>query len=629
MKSSPATSPELKSRSLGIGKKLLFAVVATAGFVVAIELLLAATMPSRQASLEDPYVGFAGSLPLLEEQQDSTGRGLVRFNRAKLVWFNNQSFLADKPPRTYRIVCLGGSTTFGRPFDDSTSFCGWLRHLLPMVDDERNWEVINAGGISYASYRVARVMQEFSPYEVDLFILYTGQNEFLEQRTYGDLMGPPTLTARISRFALATHLGRLASDLVERFETPQDDAASKTLLSGEVDEILNHTIGPVDYDRDDAWHRGVESHFRLNLHRMCDIASAAGARLVLVNPASNLRDCAPFKSSFDASLSEAETAALSEQLRQAKTALQVGDAEGGLQRLIPIAATDPRNAEVQFLLGNGLLAEEQPETALAAMQNAIDEDVCPLRATRPIKRILREVARRDDVIQVDFEKKLSDHVEAEIGHRCLGNESFLDHVHPSIEAHGLLARAIIAALVREHVVQRTPTTEEVGRAGRTIEGGIDRRAQTIAFRNLAKVMHWAGKFDEASRSARDALRLSPTDLESRFVLADSLANSGQEDAALDQYRTLFQTGTFDRALLPYGELLAERGENSAAKAYLMEAIFATQGQTQAHAFRSLGRLHERLGEDALAQECFDAAATIQSSPPSSAANRTAPPLVTP
>jgi len=32
--------------------------------------------------------------------------------------------------------------------------------LLPEADKSKKWEVINAGGISYASYRVARVMEE-------------------------------------------------------------------------------------------------------------------------------------------------------------------------------------------------------------------------------------------------------------------------------------------------------------------------------------------------------------------------------------------------------------------------------------------------------------------------------------
>ena len=45
-------------------------------------------------------------------------------------------------PETYRIFCLGGSTTYGRPYNDTTSFAGWLRELLPVADPQRRWEVI-------------------------------------------------------------------------------------------------------------------------------------------------------------------------------------------------------------------------------------------------------------------------------------------------------------------------------------------------------------------------------------------------------------------------------------------------------------------------------------------------------
>ena len=40
-----------------------------------------------------------------------------------------------------------------------------LRAFLPAVDAERDWEVVNAGGISYASYRVVRLMEALADRE--------------------------------------------------------------------------------------------------------------------------------------------------------------------------------------------------------------------------------------------------------------------------------------------------------------------------------------------------------------------------------------------------------------------------------------------------------------------------------
>ena len=83
---------------------------------------------------------------------------------------------------------MGGSTTFGRPYDDATSFCGWLRELLPELEPAHEWEVVNAGGVSYASYRVSLLMEELVKYDPDIFVIYSGQNEFLEDRTYRDII---------------------------------------------------------------------------------------------------------------------------------------------------------------------------------------------------------------------------------------------------------------------------------------------------------------------------------------------------------------------------------------------------------------------------------------------------------
>ena len=38
-------------------------------------------------------------------------------------------------------------------------------------DPTRNWEVINTGGLSYASYRVAALMEQLVEYQPDLFVI--------------------------------------------------------------------------------------------------------------------------------------------------------------------------------------------------------------------------------------------------------------------------------------------------------------------------------------------------------------------------------------------------------------------------------------------------------------------------
>jgi len=66
-------------------------------------------------------------VPLFVEETDPDGRKFLATPENKLVFFNQQRFPREKAPETYRIFCLGGSTTYGRPYNDTTSFAGWLR----------------------------------------------------------------------------------------------------------------------------------------------------------------------------------------------------------------------------------------------------------------------------------------------------------------------------------------------------------------------------------------------------------------------------------------------------------------------------------------------------------------------
>lgn len=189
----------------------------------------------------------------------------------------------------------------------------------------------------------------------------------------------------------------------------------------------------------------------------------------------------------------------------------------------------------------------------------------------------------------------------------------MDHVHPTIEEHQQLARLVIQMLCDHNVVDDLPSETQDDQVAALIASRLDRQTQGEAFRNLAKLTHWAGKFEEAERHARNAIGVLSDDLESHYVLADSLEQLGRVQAAMDQYTRLFEIGEYARAYRPFGELLASRGQFDAAKAYLLQAAFATEGSSQANAFRALGRLHQSLGESKLANECFEQASQIEGS----------------
>jgi hypothetical protein len=73
---------------------------------------------------------------------------------------------------------------------------------------------------------------------------------------------------------------------------------------------------------------------------------------------------------------------------------------------------------------------------------AREEDVCPLRITEPMHDILLDVAARHHVSLVDVRGLIEDRTEDGIP----GREWLLDHVHPRIEGHQLIAEALYEAM---------------------------------------------------------------------------------------------------------------------------------------------------------------------------------------
>lgn len=590
------------SRSrLSAWKLGLFAAVTLLVFFGALEGLLALFGVRPVVETEDPYVGFVQSLPLFAEEKQPDGSVWRVTAPNKRAYFNPQRFPATKGANTYRVFCLGGSTTYGHPYDDRTSFAGWMREILPAADPSRTWEVVNAGGVSYASYRVAALMEELVHYEPDLFVVYTGQNEFLERRTYQGLIDANPAVNRLGALAGRTRTYSAVRRVVQAVRPDPAARARKSYeMSGEVDALLDAIGGLAAYSRDDTLRLQIESHYEFNSRRMVRIARAAGAGIVFVVPASNLRDCSPFKS-------QATPGASPE-----VDSLFAGRAAVSVENLERAATLDPRRADVWYALGQAQFAAGDFVAAEASLQRAIDEDVCPLRQSSTMRKRLHNVTETEGVPLVDFVTLLADSSRARYGHRVLGEEFFLDHVHPTIEGNRLLAIALVQRLVEAGVAHVSPdwSATAVAAAKTRIEGRLDRRAQATGLRNVARVFNWAGKTEEAGRLARQALELDPGNLESLVVLGSQAAAERRPEDAIRYFEEalaadpnqlearnnlaaeLSRAGKYSEALAHYEEILRRRSgqwavHSNAAHAYAQLGQFdrAAQQYEQAMALR--------------------------------------------
>ncbi len=576
MERTEPTRPQAKvagKASLPVWKKLLFALLTLVMFFGLVELSLYIAGVDPLLYEEDPYVGFASQIPLFVEQDGAppgdAGVQMVTA-RNKIPFFNKQQFRKEKQVGVTRVFCLGGSTTYGRPYDDATSFCGWLRELLPVADPTREWEVINAGGISYASYRVAALMEELSSYQPDIVIVYSGHNEFLERRTYSRIIETPAsvrgLTALLSRTRTYSALSRTF-----RAE-PSDDGQTTAPLAGEVNAILDQSIGPEDYERDAELKEQVLAHYRFNMSRIVDIARAGGAKVVLVTPASNLRHCSPFKSQHRDGLSAEDRQRWDALFADARESFEAERYAEALSDLDAAASIDDQYAGLHYLRGRVLDALKRYDDAKVAYRRAADEDVCPLRALSPMRDIVADVAEDRDVPLVDFDALVRDGSPQGIP----GEQLFLDHVHPTIDGHRMLAVAIVDALAEQRWLALASDWNEdaVDGVAAKIRGKVDVKAQGVAMRNLSKVFSWAGKMEDAYRAAKKALALYPGDAESHYQVGNLAHQLGKTEEAIDHLNHLVssdlkpEVSYYIKAHSQLAALQIEQGDAAAAERVL-------------------------------------------------------------
>lgn len=421
---------------------------------VLIELTLRAFGVGRPSWHDDPFVGFSAVRPLFELNEAGDRYEIAR---SKRIHFYPESFAVQKQPREFRIFCIGDSTVQGNPWTIETSFTTWLEISLNAAEPDRKWDVINCGGVSYASYRMVPILEEVLRYQPDLVIVHCSHNEFLEDRTYGELKQTPRWlwrlheqTSRLRIYnVLRSAVGKRERSLVTKTggDSATDSPKEHSVMPAEVEALLDYRGGLEFYHRDEAWQRGVTAHYEFNLRRMTSIAKQAGVPLILMNPACNLRDSPPFKAEHRAGLTDSERQNWEALWAQARE--QYADQPGEALRLLREAlAIDDQHAGLRYDLGKVCDSLSQFDAARAEYLQAKELDVCSLRILDPMNDLVQQVGLDTGTPVVDV-RALFDRLSR---NGIPGNDWFADHVHPTIAGYQRVADEIADELIRQRIV---------------------------------------------------------------------------------------------------------------------------------------------------------------------------------
>jgi lysophospholipase L1-like esterase len=388
----------------------------------------------------DPFVGFSALEPLFA-LNPLNNRYETRPER--ISYFLEDSFFRKKSSDTFRIFVFGGSTVQGRPYALETAFPKWLQINLKAAFPNKEFEVVNCGGISYASYRLVPIIEECLAYEPDLFILCTGQNEFLEARTYGPLKqlakqfgGPVKVIRELATYqAMDTLYHRLGGS------GPDYTSPKKPTMKMEVDAFLDYRRGLEAYHRDREWRQGVIAHFQENFRRIHTISQNADIPLLVLNPPVNLKDSPPFKSEQGKGITDAQKVAYEDWITQANDHYQT-DVRKAAQYLQWAIELDPEYALTHYSLGQCYLALGEFAKARSSFLAALEEDVCPLRILPSMRQFVFKFSNLNKLPYLDLQALLKQHSEEPV----IGSEILIDHVHPTIRGHQIIAQAIAELL---------------------------------------------------------------------------------------------------------------------------------------------------------------------------------------
>ena len=385
-----------------------------------------------------------GSVGKLFERQNS----LFRTSAGRQPFFQQQEFAASKPRDGLRIFCFGGSTVYGHPYQQDTAFPRWLELELKARCPGRSIEVLNCGGVSYASYRITPLVREVLDYQPDLIVLATGENEFLEDRTFQAAKEYSPAHRWLRERLSSLRIMRLARHLTS------DGSKPGNVVDPEVNPRLDSRSGFASYHRDDKWHQEVCSHFERSLREMAGDCGRRHVPLLLCRLGCDLRDCAPFKSEHREGLSADDEVRWQKAFDEG-TEKQEHQPDLAWDCYAKAEALDPAYALLSWRMARLQERKHNPTRALVYYLKARDDDICPLRLISANEAILKKVADDFRLRQLDVASLLS----ADCPDQIPGRDRYLDHVHPMVDGHQRIARALANSVQEMGLASLKPLTD--------------------------------------------------------------------------------------------------------------------------------------------------------------------------
>ncbi len=359
-------------------------------------------------------------------------------------------FLVSKPPGTFRIFCLGGSTTVGYPYWYNGAFSSFLRDRLEAIFPDRPIEIINLGMTATNSYTVLDLSDDLMKYNPDLFIVYDGHNEF-----YGVLGVASNERVAPARWMTLLYLRMIhlrtfqlmkhtMDEVLGFLEKAPIDYSSHSTIMEQVAQGKNVPYGNDVY---------VKSYtvFEQNLKDLADRCRDRHIPLFLSTQVSNIRDQFPFISNHSPNISEQQRSQF-EQLYKSGLDLQSkGNLDSAIIRFRSSIELDTLYADAHYRLAQCLDAQGKKHEAYSEYVLARDYDELRFRTDSKFNDLIRTMEDSGHCFIVDIEKTFKSLSQDSL----IGHDFIFEHLHPNARGHFFIAKEY-AMLMRKHGLLASP-----------------------------------------------------------------------------------------------------------------------------------------------------------------------------
>jgi len=348
-------------------------------------------------------------------------------------------FSRVKPASTFRILCIGESTTAGFPFVSQVPFPVQLREILAHAYPGRRFEVLNAGISAISSYvtldLLPELLQETNP---DAVVAYFGHNEF-----YGIYGSGSTLSPGGKRILVTTMLRLQHLHLVQMLKRalrllrshPPPVAGDRTLMQ--------NVIGDQDIALDSPQYLNTLEAFEENLAAIGDLCRDRGIPMVISNLVSNVGDQPPFHSLAHSAEHAGAAHLVGTSLRSGDSVLAAGEPAAAEARYLQGWRADSANADLWYGIGQARLARGDSAGAHEWLVGAKDRDAMRFRAGEDFNSSIAAIAEQRGMAVVD----MVDAFRRASPGGIIGRVLMCDHLHPNPQGYYLMAKAFYRGVV--------------------------------------------------------------------------------------------------------------------------------------------------------------------------------------